>query len=186
MRGTTSSPKGEEKCCRISTHVPHAGHDINRSGVSIIRKNFNSRAPCGARLYPLRNLWVVLNISTHVPHAGHDRLALGRVILVCGISTHVPHAGHDGRDADKLRNAVDFNSRAPCGARPPRLRSSCPHTAISTHVPHAGHDEEAETKIRQVTNFNSRAPCGARPRNGKERGQSSHISTHVPHAGHDS
>ena len=157
------------------------------------------------RVHNVRGL--VVDISTHVPHAGHDRLALGRVILVCGISTHVPHAGHDGRDADKLRNAVDFNSRAPCGARPPRLRSSCPHTAISTHVPHAGHDEEAETKIRQVTNFNSRAPCGARrlpharlvnrrvfqltcPMRGTTCADhcgscNRIISTHVPHAGHD-
>ena len=157
------------------------------------------------RVHNVRGL--VVDISTHVPHAGHDRLALGRVILVCRISTHVPHAGHDGRDADKLRNAVDFNSRAPCGARPPRLRSSCPHTAISTHVPHAGHDEEAETKIRQVTNFNSRAPCGARrlpharlvnrrvfqltcPMRGTTCADhcgscNRIISTHVPHAGHD-
>ena len=134
------------------------------------------------RVHNVRGL--VVDISTHVPHAGHDRLALGRVILVCGISTHVPHAGHDGRDADKLRNAVDFNSRAPCGARhcdsdtvapsnpfqltcPMRGTTDDPPAArlvsdISTHVPHAGHDVIAELIGDTVDHFNSRAPCGAR------------------------
>ena len=104
------------------------------------------------------------------------------------ISTHVPHAGHDNDDADAVLRLVDFNSRAPCGARRARstrqedrttFQLTCPmrgttsgiwkpirRQGISTHVPHAGHDElRLERKLSQK-HFNSRAPCGARHRVG--------------------
>ena len=116
MRGTTKRLPKCQKHSKISTHVPHAGHDF---------------ASC-----VFRALW---RISTHVPHAGHDyslsfiTLKNQRFQLTCPmrgttkfygvyydawrISTHVPHAGHD------------FFSVI--------VR---PFWIISTHVPHAGHD----------------------------------------------
>ena len=103
-----------------------------------------------------------------------------------GISTHVPHAGHDPSARYPLLSCADFNSRAPCGARPccgttafPRhlFQLTCPmrgttagrrlrrnYLQISTHVPHAGHDRPKPVTI--VVRIE--------------------ISTHVPHAGHDS
>ena len=33
----------------ISTHVPHAGHDDHGNGILVLAPHFNSRAPCGAR-----------------------------------------------------------------------------------------------------------------------------------------
>ena len=96
----------------------------------------------------------------------------------------MPHAGHDPVLDECLRHAVDFNSRAPCGAR-------------------HGHSRRRPAD----RNFNSRAPCGARPsfenmvfsssvfqltcpmRGTTMRkvchGSYPDISTHVPHAGHD-
>ena len=146
----------------ISTHVPRAGHDRNALRLRRPRRNFNSRAPCGARrnsplcsiAYKLFQLTCPMrgttkgettmnklnsfqltcpmrgttrlhdlpyrnsSISTHVPHAGHDRsedFSRGDV----RISTHVPHAGHDQRVLLDGDAPSDFNSRAPCGARPP-------------------------------------------------------------------
>ena len=49
MRGTTKFYGVYYDAWRISTHVPHAGHDF----FSVI----------------VRPFWI---ISTHVPHAGHD------------------------------------------------------------------------------------------------------------------
>ena len=101
-----------------------------------------------------------------------------------GISTHVPHAGHDPSARYPLLSCADFNSRAPCGARPccgttafprhlfqltcpmrgttRRLLKFLPVREISTHVPHAGHDNLGAYDTYIPNDFNSRAPCGAR------------------------
>ena len=205
MRGTTLERAGISLEEYISTHVPHAGHDRAAQGSSAGRPHFNSRAPCGARRVsgvinsclggfqltcPMRGTTNTagdrvprITISTHVPHAGHDRHGRLRDPRIT-ISTHVPHAGHDLFSAITEDNARNFNSRAPCGARPhtakkktrnSRFQLTCPmrgttHVAyteyvnacISTHVPHAGHDG------RDIIWFANHT-----------------ISTHVPHAGHD-
>ena len=139
MRGTTSSFLAGNDTVNISTHVPHAGHDPHCRFELLIDCNFNSRAPCGARLQLVVHHDEKSTISTHVPHAGHDNTTCRLFLIIfqfqltcpmrgttlCGqawcvdhhISTHVPHAGHDaGRD----------------------LWADLRH--ISTHVPHAGHD----------------------------------------------
>ena len=51
VRGTTQTFETTDGAVRISTHVPHAGHD-RALGRHVVRQdNFNSRAPCGARQY---------------------------------------------------------------------------------------------------------------------------------------
>ena len=49
MRGTTEFADETLRAVPISTHVPHAGHDIQLIAATLLRR-----------------------ISTHVPHAGHD------------------------------------------------------------------------------------------------------------------
>ena len=80
---------------------------------------------------------------------------------------------------------MDFNPRAPCGARQPQqneprmsdlfqptrpLRGATTvlfiirkNIKISTHAPLAGRDQVEEAAQMARTNFNPRAPCGARP-----------------------
>ena len=79
---------------------------------------------------------------------------------------------------------VNFNPRAPCGARPAPERYSpasgisihAPHAGrdvfppvvadgrdrISIHAPHAGRDLRSVREITFTEHFNPRAPCGAR------------------------
>ena len=78
----------------ISTHAPHAGRDGYFTHFVETYNNFNSRAPCGARLMPTV-----------------------RERLKTRISTHAPHAGRDEEEVEKMAQDIDFNSRAPCGAR---------------------------------------------------------------------
>ena len=53
MRGTTAVDIDLLILAVISTHVPHAGHD-HRDRLSLaVHGDFNSRAPCGARLHML-------------------------------------------------------------------------------------------------------------------------------------
>ena len=57
---------------------------------------------------------------------------------------------------------VDFNPRAPCGARPMRVLDLT-HTIISTHAPLAGRDSDPYNQyVEMWPYFNPRAPCGAR------------------------
>ena len=138
MRGTTADIRKPVRRERISTHVPHAGHDEVVQGVRERHDHFNSRAPCGARPSFFVFVSAETKISTHVPHAGHDRISFGTEHSK-SISTHVPHAGHDPEIETGVLICSYFNSRAPCGARLVRLHL----------LPHNCH-------------FNSRAPCGAR------------------------
>ncbi len=139
MRGTTRSVGDLVTVAYISTHVPHAGHDGSSVRIHQVYSHFNSRAPCGARHWmkvnnlqrnafqltcPMRGTTggicapdVLCGISTHVPHAGHDFPALS-VYNFGEISTHVPHAGHDYGALATSEPRINFNSRAPCGARP--------------------------------------------------------------------
>ena len=60
----------------------------------LLKKNFNPRAPCGARRW-----WVFTHhryegISTHAPLAGRDVVALEEEYIK-NISTHAPLAGRD-------------------------------------------------------------------------------------------
>ena len=146
---------------RISTHTPLAGRDArNKNGE--LRKgafqltrplrgatlycwayrrtkpNFNSHAPCGARLSfstltpssvefqltrPLRGatgekrtIVGTYEISTHTPLAGRDEIV--KIINVDKkISTHTPLAGRDDKDIAPYDFLAHFNSHAPCGAR---------------------------------------------------------------------
>ena len=145
----------------ISTHAPLAGRDELRNFLCQRQRNFNPRAPCGARLY------------------GEFSLAL----VVC-ISTHAPLAGRDDLDFDCNGYLLDFNPRAPCGARPEAPEATSESTEISTHAPLAGRDKSRQQSRnkggisthaplagrdlcdkgleQQGKYFNPRAPCGAR------------------------
>ena len=56
-------------------------------------------------------------ISTHAPLAGRDFLHFATTFRDI-ISTHAPLAGRDDLDFDRNGYLLDFNPRAPCGARP--------------------------------------------------------------------
>ena len=104
--------------------------------------NFNPRAPCGARRYRVKKRSHHLHISTHAPLAGRDRYRAGYQ-QEPHISTHAPLAGRD-RELNKLSRAViDFNPRAPCGARQSQSPSLTSVKRISTHAPLAGRDSKS-------------------------------------------
>ena len=100
-------------------------------------------------------------ISIHVPREGHDKkiIVAGSLVL---ISIHVPREGHDYAFAPFAAMPVNFNPRAPRGARHPGASRCSWADAISIHVPREGHD---------------------RPLEGCDEGL--FISIHVPREGHD-
>ena len=124
----------------ISTHAPLAGRDASFTTCWSVQENFNPRAPCGARHLRHDHDRHGGHISTHAPLAGRDD-ADGDTLTVVEISTHAPLAGRDWGLVMSWTMNIDFNPRAPCGARRSITTDGC--------------------GVRIY--FNPRAPCGARP-----------------------
>ena len=127
-------------CDEISTHAPLAGRDTTATSITTAARNFNPRAPCGARPW---QTWLSPSLPNFNPRApcGARRYfgfiinlqfrfqptrplrgaTVHRVVVLAVrlISTHEPLAGRDGSPRRRLpRRPVHFNPRAPCGARP--------------------------------------------------------------------
>ena len=120
---------------------PIRGATVRRISCGSLRRHFNPRAPYGARLTPpYRNL-SNRRISIHAPHTGRDGVWVGLVSRVISFQSTRPIRGATICGKSRKKNLVNFNPRAPYGARPSRPR----------HAPHDNKD------------FNPRAPYGARP-----------------------
>ena len=61
-----------------------------------------------------------------------------------------------------LAVTLNFNPRAPCGARQGGIFDGCHARGISIHAPLAGRDLRRASSQASRQNFNPRAPCGAR------------------------
>ena len=171
-----------------------------------MRSDFNSHAPCGARLQPKKQNMQNVYFNSHAPCGARQytcavmcwpvKFQLTRPMRgatapderarpAAMISTHTPHAGRDADPARWYGWKANFNSHAPCGARPEGLIYSEFADNISTHTPHAGRDRlyrggsdkqiafQLTRPMRGATlvraecdtgqyHFNSHAPCGAR------------------------
>ena len=144
LRGATRGGRTPKWGKLISIHAPLAGRDINRRSAARSVYDFNPRAPCGARPWPVCGTASLSLFQSTRPLRGatsagtfHWRTA--------EISIHAPLAGRDDRKQHIVFSIWHFNPRAPCGARP--QTAGCP---------------------RRLFYFNPRAPCGARPeRNGQ-------------------
>ena len=146
---------------------------------------FNPRAPCGARHHPCtNNLWqprfqstrpvrgatcaaskdyaeLVFQSTRPVRGATHCGLTQTRGK---GISIHAPRAGRDHALSVLRVVRINFNPRAPCGARLGSVGAGRQTLVISIHAPRAGRDHGlGRGRYHERQYFNPRAPCGARP-----------------------
>ena len=170
-------------------------------------RDFNPRAPCGAR----QGMNPIVNsdnfISTHAPLAGRDQLAGGRERDSAGfqptrplrgatvlplprpvggeISTHAPLAGRDCLPVSATTaGELDFNPRAPCGARRHRGRRPSHQEHFNPRAPCGARPRPLRTAAK-TKYFNPRAPCGARRGGVQQSADHKSISTHAPLAGRD-
>ena len=162
---------------------PLRGATNTRSPATSVR-DFNPRAPCGARPLGPKEKALIILISTHAPLAGRDSRFSERTIQHY-ISTHAPLAGRDAGTAQECRELAVFQPTRPLrgatgtifyifpqvsGFQPTRpLRGATAGLMhrlsafdISTHAPLAGRDDIYGTCHGRSRNFNPRAPCGAR------------------------
>ena len=163
LRGATILGTALHTGIEISTHAPLAGRDVSTMLLITPISPFQPTRPLrGATLTnPKTFKWFF--ISTHAPLAGRDDIQPVERKALDQISTHAPLAGRDAfrhlakymmgifQPTRPLRGAtwsggfpsfkaVNFNPRAPCGARRFHLLSNKHHDTISTHAPLAGRD----------------------------------------------
>ena len=145
--------------------------------------DFNPRAPCGARRGVLVKKVDAVTFQSTRPMRGatfsnasqvggalfqSTRPMRGATLTdrrshrMTRISIHAPHAGRDRGDRPADGERVNFNPRAPCGARRGWPPPPAPRARISIHAPHAGRDAGVSSSSCRTFNFNPRAPCGAR------------------------
>ena len=95
LRGATPQPARSCRSSLISTHAPLAGRDGKLCPAYWAGRDFNPRAPCGAR------------------HRGEHAAARVNV----NFNPRAPCGARRACAGALLRAAQDFNPRAPCGAR---------------------------------------------------------------------
>ena len=77
---------------------------------------FNPRAPCGARLRRSQGGRGIEQFQSTRPVRGAT-MTIEQRVAVLEISIHAPRAGRDGEGGASGGESEDFNPRAPCGAR---------------------------------------------------------------------
>ena len=134
----------------ISIHVPREGHDDVYADVGH-----------------------VLHISIHVPREGHDNSSstpessprgarLGKVSIVqgrVGISIHVPREGHDNSSTIKFCRTINFNPRAPRGARQKGHRAYNVGQAFQSTCPARGTTVDDGGSASSGAGFQSTCPA---------------------------
>ena len=147
---------------QISIHVPREGHDRRYRQRSRTTRNFNPRAPRGARQETVNTTIHQTAFQSTCPARGttgdgkHNDTA-------DGISIHVPREGHD--TLMLLPGCVNFTFQSTCPARGTTVNGHhiIKRQAISIHVPREGHDYTLFIVTSNCfTYFNPRAPRGAR------------------------
>ena len=147
-------------------------------------KNFNPRAPCGARPN--------CDGMDDLDDAFQPTRPLRGATAACDADIQPlpfqptrPLRGATIQRSPPKNWGQDFNPRAPCGARRQSSGRGDRDGQISTHAPLAGRDRERNPALLLGKNFNPRAPCGARHGGSDNIKRQLQISTHAPLAGRD-
>ena len=141
--------------------MPREGHDTNTLEIRRERRDFNPRAPRGARPEKNKSAHDETEISIHVPREGHDNNCTDSIADSTGFQSTCPARG---TTSSTLPNSIITRFQSTCPARgtttlEPRIAAA---TEISIHVPREGHDRCRVSLLCPLPNFNPRAPRGAR------------------------
>ena len=164
MRGATSPCRKRLPTQRISIHAPHAGRDVTHTAVVSEEATFQSTRPMRGATFT--------NTETIVTDALFQ-------------STR-PMRGATIKQSDITANQnMNFNPRAPCGARHAGPTLPRGRLKISIHAPHAGRDVSIQHRRRADCRFQSTRPMRGATRTFTTRFPPGKISIHAPHAGRD-
>ena len=121
----------------ISIHAPHAGRDAMTRPMPAPTLPFQSTRPMRGATSKTVRISAFFIISIHAPHAGRDPFSCA-MDSRASISIHAPHAGRDNEYVISKLEYMDFNPRAPCGARRRFYQRSAPQGAFQSTRPMRG------------------------------------------------
>ena len=168
----------------ISIHAPRGGAAIGDLA-DLTTEAFQSTRPVWGATMPARqSCGVLIRISIHAPRVGRDH-SLRKLAVLLAISIHAPRVGRDTPACRQRPKRMNFNPRAPCGARLTLTDVDYSSVGFQSTRPVWGATCCILCIFIQFLNFNPRAPCGARLSgrvcNTLPRG----ISIHAPRVGRD-
>ena len=172
----------QRKFIDISTHSPRVGRTLIKWEYICWQSHFNSLAPCGANLVPIRSDSNFENFNSLAPcganlqtlhSSGHRHLfqltrpvwgeprSYGSAAHVSKISTHSPRVGRTAASSPRCFMLFNFNSLAPCGANLVAYRRVTVKQLFQLTRPVWGEPMIGAGGGGSGGDFNSLAPCGA-------------------------
>ena len=121
------------------------------------RRSFQSTRPSRGATGVIFKLVDLVKFQSTRPSRGATHCAC-TTGATSGISIHAPLAGRDQERADGLEHRLDFNPRAPRGARPDIGPKIGIDGEISIHAPLAGRDFRATGGAVEIMVFQSTRP----------------------------
>ena len=158
-RGTTDAAYEPQTPDQISIHVPREGHDFMSSTQSLEIELFQSTCPARGTTHLEVHQDNQQEFQSTCPARGTTLTPEETSLTVTSISIHVPREGHDKLPPALAGSSLNFNPRAPRGARL-FLRYGGRHgAAISIHVPREGHDASRCSSLSTFRAFQSTCPA---------------------------
>ena len=117
MWGATNETVGQFADIKISIHAPRVGRDSCEADILPQVCDFNPRAPCGARPFLVDLRLAPAVISIHAPRVGRDAVFSFAAKTLDKFQSTRPVWGATVISVASGQPFLDFNPRAPCGAR---------------------------------------------------------------------
>ena len=148
-------------------------------------RNFNPRAPCGARRLTSSQRLTGKAISIHAPRVGRDTARATSAWSSPAFQSTRPVWGATLFRGRPCSRRSYFNPRAPCGARLRKLTARVNQVVISIHAPRVGRDMHTHP-IRQIGDaFQSTRPVWGATVLRDALQDAFFISIHAPRVGRD-
>ena len=189
MRGATFTASGSFSAgiFQSTRHAPRAGRDCTMSlGTSTATRNFNPRAPCGARLKKKLFSPVTVEFQSTRPMRGATTCPCSLSLRDRHFNPRAPCGARLGHTTNRKRDGV-FQSTRPMRGATLQEGKQAYGSNISIHAPHAGRDHLRRGKDQPLRAISIHAPhAGRDERREAHDARRRRISIHAPHAGRDS
>ena len=130
---------GKRRGTKISIHAPHTGRDFLCSAVMVLIYQFQSTRPIRGATVMLKRNDLFLSFQSTRPIRGATAPTLHRYVFHVFQSTR-PIRGATRCSTRNIGYPLNFNPRAPYGARLARPGGKGCQPVISIHAPHTGRD----------------------------------------------
>ena len=140
---------------------PARGATLSSRSTSARSRNFNPRAPRGARQDSFRLLLARVCISIHAPREGRDGIRRGHTEMRLEFQSTRPARGATS-PAFLAMQKPRISIHAPREGRDKVMPRPTTESEISIHAPREGRDRGRATAAPDLRYFNPRAPRGAR------------------------